>query len=87
VSVMRDKNPQYHCPQCQSSKIIEYDDFIECTKCLLEFDKKLIGKVADDEILSRQEMGGVLREFEELKDPKKAKKFYDSLMEDLNDEN
>ena len=49
--------------------------------------KKLNSKVVDDEILSRQEMGGVLGEFEELKDPKKAKEFFDSLIRDLNDEN
>jgi hypothetical protein len=84
---MSNKDHPYHCPRCQSSKIIEYDDFIECTKCLLEFDKKLIGKAPDDEILSRQEMGGFLGEFEELKDPKKTKEFFDSLMRDLNDEN
>ncbi|KKM76344.1 hypothetical protein LCGC14_1381130, partial [marine sediment metagenome] len=40
-------------------------------------------KIPDDEILSRQEMDGILGEFEELKDPRKAKKLFDSLLEDL----
>jgi len=43
----------------------------------------LLGKIPDDEILSRMEIGGVLDEFEELKDPKKAKKFLDSISDDL----
>jgi hypothetical protein len=81
------KDPQYHCPRCKSSEVLEYDDFIECPKCLLDFDKGLFGKIPDDEMLSRQEMGGALDSFEEFKDPKKAKKIFDSLMDDLNKEN
>ncbi len=39
---------------------------------MIEFDKKLLGKIHDDEILSRMELGGVLGEFKEIKDPKKS---------------
>ncbi|KKM15718.1 hypothetical protein LCGC14_1693250, partial [marine sediment metagenome] len=45
--------------------------------------KELCKKIPDDEILSREEMDGILGEFEELKDSKKAKKLYDSFFEDL----
>ncbi|MHA1914462.1 MAG: hypothetical protein ACW986_03705 [Promethearchaeota archaeon] len=79
--------PKYHCPRCKSIKILEYADFIECTDCLLDFDKKLIGKIPDDEIMARKEMGSLLSGFEELKDPKKAKEFFDSIMKDLDELN
>ncbi len=74
---------KYHCPQCKKTEFIDYGETVECTTCLIEFDKKLLGKIPDDEILSREEMDGILGEFEELKDPKKAKKLYDSFFEDL----
>ena len=53
----------------------------------LEFKKEFIGKIPDKEILAVQEIGAIFDEFEELRDKDKAKKFFDSLMEDLNDEN
>ncbi|MFW9782576.1 MAG: hypothetical protein ACFFFB_09875 [Candidatus Heimdallarchaeota archaeon] len=81
------KDPKYHCPRCKTSKILEYDEFIECPKCLLDFDKQLFGKLPDDEMVSRQEMGAIFDSFEELKDPKKAKRIFDSLLDDLNNEN
>ena len=40
----------------------------------------------DDEILAIAEMDAIIEESGELKDPKKAKKFFDSLMRDLNDD-
>ena len=54
---------------------------------LLEFDKELIGKIPDDEILPRQDLSGIAGSFEELKDPDERKKFLDSLTDDLADEN
>ena len=77
----------YYCPRCEIKKVIEYPDSIVCPECLLEFDKKQIGVIPDDEILAFTEMGGFFDSFKELKDPEKAKKFFDSIMEDLNDEN
>lgn len=81
IDPMTEEN--YHCPQCKKTEFVDYGDTVECTTCLIEFDKKLLGKIPDDEILSRQEVHGILDEFEELKDPKKAKKVLDSIFDDL----
>ncbi len=74
---------KYHCPRCKKTEFIDYGETVECTTCLIEFDKKLLGKIPDDELLSHMEIGGVLNEFKELKDPKKAKEFLNSISEDL----
>jgi len=79
----------YYCPRCKMKKVIEYPDSIVFPDCLLEFDKKLIGVIPDDEILAHGEMHAVLDSFQELKDPKIAKRFFDSIakdLEELNDE-
>ena len=76
---------KYHCPLCKNTEFIDYGKTVECTTCLIEFDKKLLGKIPDDEILSTQEIKGVLDEFEELKDPEKVKKFFDSISDDLDE--
>ena len=78
---------KYYCPRCKTKKVMEYPDSIECPDCLLEFDKKQIGVIPDNEILAFTEMGGFFDSFKELKDPEKAKKFFDSIMEDLEDDN
>ena len=62
-----------------------YGGTVECKSCLIEFDKKLLGKIPDDELLSRMEIGGVLDEFRDPRDGKKAKRFLDSLIEDLDE--
>ena len=78
-------NP-FYCPRCKTSSIVEYPDTIECPDCFLEFNKNFIGVIPDDEILAIAEMDAIIEESGELKDPKKAKKFFDSLMRDLNDD-
>jgi len=70
-------------------KVIEYPDSIVCPDRLLEFDKELIGVIPDDETLAHGEIYAVLDSFEELKDPEKAKRFFNSIakdLEELNDE-
>jgi transcription elongation factor Elf1 len=64
---------KFHCPRCGSKNIIEYDDFIECPKCDLEFDKEFLGIIPDEDILSRQELIAFTDAFVE-KDLKKKKK-------------
>lgn len=79
----------YYCPRCKMKKVIEYPDSIVCPDCSLEFDKEQIGIIPDDEILAHGEMHAVIDSFEELKDPEKAQKFFDSVqadLEELNDE-
>ena len=82
---------KYYCPQCKSEDVVDLGKVIACTVCRdkvgvpLEFAKELIGKIPDDEILSRQGLSGTIGIFEELKDPEKRKKFLDSLIDDLTD--
>ncbi len=83
-NLVPDKN---HCPKCKKTEFIDYGKTVECTTCLIEFEKKLLGKIPDDELLSLMEIGGVLDEFKELKDPKKAKKSLDSISNDLDENN
>ena len=83
----RDMVKKYYCPRCKTKKVIEYVNSIECPDCLLEFDKRQIGIVPDNEILAFAEMGAITDSFEELKDPEKAKKFFNSILEDLKEEN
>jgi hypothetical protein len=52
---------------------------------MLDFNKEDIGKISDELIIARQEMGEVFDAFDELKDPKRNKEFFDSIMKDLGD--
>jgi len=61
-----------HCPRCKSEDIIEYDEFIHCIKCKLDFDKKFLNKIDDDDILARQEVGGFYGTFNKAKNQKKG---------------
>ena len=78
----------YYCPRCGGTDISEYKETFECTKCRdksgfpLEFEKKSIGKIPDDEILAIREMDSFTGAFEELRDSEKRKKFFDSLLDD-----
>ena len=83
----RDMVKKFYCPRCKTKKVIEYVNSIECPDCLLEFDKKQIGVIPDKDILAVTEMNSFIGTFDELKDPEKAKKFFDSIMKDLNDQN
>lgn len=56
---------KYYCPRCKSLDIIEYETFIECPKCKLEFDKDLFGVVDDENMLARQEVRGFIDSFGE----------------------
>ncbi|MHA1914470.1 MAG: hypothetical protein ACW986_03665 [Promethearchaeota archaeon] len=77
--------PKFHCPRCKSSDILEFDKFISCPKCALDFNKEDVGNIPDDQIVARQEMGGLFDAFDELKDPKRNKEIFDSIMKDLED--
>ena len=77
----------YYCPRCHTTKISEYEETFECTKCRdnngfpLEFEKSDIGKIGDDEILTCKEQKSFTDAFD-LKDPEKRKKFSESLSDD-----
>jgi uncharacterized protein (DUF2225 family) len=42
----------FYCPRCKSLDILEYPTTIECPHCNLEFDKRMIGVIPDEEILA-----------------------------------
>ena len=73
----------YYCPRCKAVDVIEYPTLVECPHCLLMFDKRQIGVIPDDEILALAEVGAFVDAFEELKNPETAKRFFDSIMDDL----
>jgi len=56
---------KYYCPRCKSREIIEYETFIECPKCKLEFEKEFFGVVDDENMLARQEVRGFIDSFDE----------------------
>lgn len=56
---------KYYCPRCKSRDIIEYETFIECPKCKLEFEKEFFGVVDDENMLARQEVRGFIDSFDE----------------------
>ncbi|KKN23076.1 hypothetical protein LCGC14_0908630 [marine sediment metagenome] len=62
--------------------MLNYGRTAECTTCLIEFDKKLLGKTSDNEILSRMEIKDkkdLIEEFKEFidKDNKEFKDYFD----------
>jgi len=75
---------KYYCPKCKSKEIMEFGNSVYCSECDLEFSKDFIGKIEDSNVLSNQELNGVLDAFEEFKDPDKLNEFLKSVEEDLN---
>ncbi len=75
----------YYCPRCHSSKILAYNDHIECLDCHLNFSiEDLESDIEDDNILAEEEKSGVLDAFkDEFKDEETMRKFVNSLSEDL----
>ncbi|MHA1107310.1 MAG: hypothetical protein ACTSPN_16585 [Promethearchaeota archaeon] len=67
------------CPRCGSTKIVEYDTTFECRECNLEFKKENLGGLDDADLLSVQEMKGILDELILKEDPDKLTKLKDML--------
>ena len=61
----RINNNGYICPRCGSRDISEFDDFISCNKCNLDFDKKFLGVIDNENILSRQDLKGTVDVFDD----------------------
>lgn len=59
---------KYYCPRCKSRDIIEYETFIECPQCRLEFEKEFFGVVDDENMLARQEVMGFIDSFDHEED-------------------
>ena len=71
------------CPACKSDNIIEYEDYIECRDCKLDFFKEFLGKeIAEENLLSLKELEGITGAFEELEDEEARKKFVKKLKKD-----
>lgn len=54
----------YYCPRCKSSDVEDWGVLIYCPHCDLEFDKEFLGKIDDEDILSREELGAFGKTFE-----------------------
>lgn len=67
------------CPRCGSAKIVEYDTTFECRECNLEFKKENLVDLEDEDVLSVQEMKGMLDELGLKQDPNKLTKLKDML--------
>ena len=57
------KRITFICPGCKSEDILEFDDFISCNKCDLDFDKDFLGVIDNENILARQELKGIIDAF------------------------
>ncbi len=75
-------SPNYYCPRCNSTEIIDHGDYIECLECHLDFFTNFIGEINDENILAEQELKGVIDSFEGLKDKKIRKEFLKSIEND-----
>ncbi len=49
------KNRTIKCPRCNRTDVIDYGEIIECTNCNLEFHKKDLLNLNQDEILAISE--------------------------------
>ncbi|MFX1364654.1 MAG: hypothetical protein ACFFCE_12770 [Promethearchaeota archaeon] len=54
---------KYKCPRCKSENILEFDTFITCNKCHLDFDKYHLGIIDDENILAHEELKGFFDAF------------------------
>jgi len=67
------------CPRCRSTKIVEYDTTFECRECKLEFKKENLVDLDDEDVLSVQEMKGILDELGLKHDSNKLTKLKEVL--------
>ena len=67
------------CPRCGSTKIVEYDTTFECRECNLEFKKENLENIDDENLLSVQEMKGIIDKLGLKQDLDKLTKLKDIL--------
>lgn len=72
----------YYCPRCNSTEIVDHGEYIECSKCCLDFFKDHFGEINNENILAEEELKGVIDSFEGLKDKKIRKVFLKSIEND-----
>lgn len=61
------KRIKFICPRCKSEDILEFEDFISCNKCDLDFDKEFLGEIDNENILARKELKGIIDAFYDKK--------------------
>jgi DNA-directed RNA polymerase subunit RPC12/RpoP len=78
-------NPKYRCPACHSEEILEFDEYIHCPNCNLEFFKEFIdSNISEENIFSEEALQAISNAFhDEFDDKKDQKKFLKSIDEDL----
>ena len=55
----------YHCPRCQSFQVKERERSVFCPRCELNFDKKFLQILEDEDILANEELEGIIEVFAE----------------------
>ena len=70
------------CPRCGSAKIVDYDTTFECRNCNLEFKKDNLVNIEDEDLLSVQELKGILDGLIPKDEPNKLTELKDILDRD-----
>ena len=52
---------EYQCPRCRGKQIQNYNLYIKCMECNLEFDKRDIRRFDEEDVLALSEKFGILR--------------------------
>ena len=61
------------CPRCGSTKIVEYEFSFKCLNCNSEFKTNYEDEIEDEDMLTIQEMKGILNELGLNQDKARAK--------------
>ena len=55
----------YHCPRCQFLQVKERERSVFCPRCELNFDKKFLQILEDEDILANEELESIIDVFAE----------------------
>jgi transposase-like protein len=72
------------CPRCGSTKIVEYEFSFKCLNCKSEFKIDKEAKIEAEDMLTIQEMKGILEELEINEDREKVNQLKE-ILDDKND--
>lgn len=76
---MKNLKIEYRCPRCRGAKILDYKFHIKCIDCNLEFDKRSIRGLDEENVLALSEKEGIIRVLQEQYNKKVTSEiFHDS---------
>ncbi len=53
------------CPRCRGSKILDYNFYIRCIDCNLDFNKRDVNNFDEEDVLALSEKQGIFRVLQE----------------------